>query len=112
MERLNLKEGQYFVVPAHREENINSETNFLNLVESLNAIAEKYEIPIIVSDHPRTRNMINSKEIEFNPLISLMKPFGFNGYVKLQTKAKAVLSDSGTISEESLILRFRALNIR
>lgn len=112
LERLNLKEGQYFLVSTHREENINSETNFLNLVESLNAIAEKYEMPIMVSDHPRTRNMINSKRIEFNPLISLMKPFGFNDYVKLQTKTKAVLSDSRTISEESSILRFRALNIR
>ena len=112
LERLELKEGQYFVISAHREENINSEENFLNIVDSLNAIADKYKFPIIVSTHPRTRIMINAKVIEFNPLITLMKPLGFNDYVKLQTKAKAVLSDSGTISEESSILGFPALNIR
>ena len=112
LERLELEEGKYFVVSAHREENINSETNFLDLVDSLNAIAEKYNMPVIVSTHPRTQNMINAKGIEFNPLVKTMKPLGFNDYVKLQIKAKAVLSDSGTISEESSILGFRALNIR
>lgn len=112
LERLNLKEGQYFVVSAHREENINSEENFMNLVESLNLIAEKYGLPIIVSTHPRTRKMIEIKKIKINPLISLMKPLGFNDYNKLQIKSKVVLSDSGTISEESSILGFRALNIR
>ncbi|PKM83674.1 MAG: UDP-N-acetylglucosamine 2-epimerase (non-hydrolyzing) [Firmicutes bacterium HGW-Firmicutes-13] len=112
LERLELKEGKYFVVSAHREENINSETNFLDLVDSLNAIADKYNMPVIVSTHPRTRNMINTKGIEFNQLVKTMKPLGFNDYVKLQIKAKAVLSDSGTISEESSILGFSALNIR
>jgi len=112
LERLELEEGKYFVVSAHREENINSETNFLDLVESLNEVAEKYNMPVIVSTHPRTRNMIESKGIEFNSLVKTMKPLGFNDYVKLQIKAKAVLSDSGTISEESSILGFWALNIR
>lgn len=112
LERLELNEGKYFVVSAHREENINSDTNFLDLVDSLHGIAEKFKMPVIVSTHPRTRNMINAKGIEFNPLVKTMKPLGFNDYVKLQIKAKAVLSDSGTISEESSILGFRALNIR
>lgn len=112
LERLNLRGGQYFVVSAHREENINSEENFLDLIESLNAIAEKYRLPLIVSTHPRTRKMIEAKGITFNPLVKTMKPLGFNDYVKLQTKSKAVLSDSGTISEESSILGFKALNIR
>ena len=112
LERLGLEEGNYFVVSAHREENINSEVNFLDLVDSLNAVAEKYNIPLIVSTHPRTRKMIETKGIEFNPLIQIMKPLGFNDYNKLQINSKAVLSDSGTISEESSILGFKALNIR
>jgi UDP-N-acetylglucosamine 2-epimerase len=112
LERLGLEEGNYFVVSAHREENINSEANFLDLVDSLNAVAEKYNMPLIVSTHPRTRNMIEAKGIQFNPLIKTMKPLGFNDYVKLQINSKAVLSDSGTISEESSILGFKALNIR
>lgn len=109
---LNLKENGYFVISAHREENISSDKNFFDLVDTLNAIADIYKLPIIVSTHPRTRNKINEHNIEFNSLISLMKPLGFNDYVKLQKDAKAVLSDSGTISEESSILRFPALNIR
>ncbi|NUH86361.1 UDP-N-acetylglucosamine 2-epimerase (non-hydrolyzing) [Bacillus firmus] len=112
LKRLELEEGKYFVVSAHREENINSEANFLDLVDSLNAVAEKYNIPVIISTHPRTRNMIHAKGIEFNPLVKTMKPLGFNDYNKLQLNAKVVLSDSGTISEESSILAFKALNIR
>lgn len=112
LERLGLEAGKYFVVSAHREENINSETNFTNLVESLNAVAEKYKLPLIVSTHPRTRKMIEARNVKFNPFIKTMKPLGFNDYVKLQIKAMAVLSDSGTISEESSILGFKALNIR
>jgi len=109
---LNLKQGEYFVVSAHREENIGSDKNFYNLVDTLNEIAEIYNIPIIVSTHPRTRNKIEADKIEFNSLIKLMKPLGFNDYNKLQLGAKAVLSDSGTISEESSILKFPALNLR
>lgn len=112
LDRLDLVEGNYFVVSAHREENINSETNFRDLVDSLNHIADKYSMPVIVSTHPRTQNMINTNEVEFNPFVKTMRPLGFNDYVKLQTRAKAVLSDSGTISEESSILGFKALNIR
>ncbi len=112
LERLGLEEGQYFVVSAHREENVNSEMNFLNLVDSLNIVAQKYQIPLVVSTHPRTSRMIKEKGVQFHPLVRTMKPLGFNDYVKLQRKAKAVLSDSGTISEESSILGFKALNIR
>lgn len=112
LNRLNLNEGKYFVVSAHREENINSETNFHSLIESLNTIAETYKLPIIVSTHPRTRNMIDSKKIKVRDEIKFMKPLGFNDYNALQRNAFAVLSDSGTISEESSILNFPALNIR
>lgn len=110
--KLNLEKEQYFVISAHRDENINSERNFFNLVDTLNEIAEVYQLPVIVSTHPRTRKMIEEKNIQFNSLVQLMKPMGFTDYNNLQMNAKAVLSDSGTISEESSILGFRALNLR
>ncbi|AWV99847.1 non-hydrolyzing UDP-N-acetylglucosamine 2-epimerase [Arcticibacterium luteifluviistationis] len=110
--KLNLKKGEYFVVSAHREENINSEKNFQGLMNSLNAIAEKYQYPIIVSTHPRTRNMIEKLQITVRSEVQFLKPLGFHDYNALQQNSYAVLSDSGTISEESSILNFRALNIR
>lgn len=110
--KLGLEKGKFFVVSAHREENINSEKNFRGLIDSLNAIAEKFGYPIIVSTHPRTRNMIDKMQVEVRPEIQFLKPLGFHDYNALQMHSYAVLSDSGTISEESSILNFRALNIR
>ncbi|MFV0180246.1 UDP-N-acetylglucosamine 2-epimerase (non-hydrolyzing) [Empedobacter falsenii] len=112
LEKLGLEEGKFFVVSSHREENINSEKNFRGLMTSLNAIAEQYNYPIIVSTHPRTQNMIDKMQIEMRPEVQFLKPLGFHDYNALQKRAYAVLSDSGTISEESSILNFRALNIR
>lgn len=111
LQRLHLQPQQYFVVSAHREENINTD-NFMALMASLNAIAEKYQLPIIISTHPRTRKMMTEKHIKLNSLIEPLKPMGFNDYNCLQMHAKAVLSDSGTISEESAIMHFPALNLR
>ena len=110
--RLGVKEYEFFVVSAHREENVDSDKNFLNLMESLNAIAEIYQIPIIVSTHPRTQKRIDEIKVELNPMIRLLKPLGFKDYNKLQISAKAVLSDSGTINEEASIMNFPALNLR
>lgn len=111
LETLKLKKHRYFLISAHREENINS-NNFFKLFDTLNFMAEKFELPIIVSTHPRTRKKIKETKVEINPLIKLMKPLGFLDYNYLQINAKAVLSDSGTISEESSILNFPALNLR
>ncbi|RFN57980.1 non-hydrolyzing UDP-N-acetylglucosamine 2-epimerase [Marixanthomonas ophiurae] len=112
LNKLNLEKHKYFVVSSHREENINSETNFNGLITSLNEIAEKYNYPIIVSTHPRTRNMLEEKKVQVHDNIQFLKPLGFSDYNALQMHSYATLSDSGTISEESSILNFWALNIR
>ena len=112
LETLALNKGAYFLVSAHREENISSERNFKNLINSLNHLASHYKFPIIVSTHPRTRNKLNELNLDTDPLIQFMEPLGFINYNALQKNAFVVLSDSGTISEESSILNFRALNIR
>lgn len=112
VDELGLEVDKFFLVSAHREENVDDEDNLRKLGAALQAIVDRYNYPVIVSTHPRTRNRIEALGLEFHPLVRLLKPFGFIDYVSLQTKARAVLSDSGTISEESSILNFRALNIR
>lgn len=109
---LNLEENKYIVLSTHREENVDSEEAFSHLVESINAVAEKYKMPIVFSTHPRTQKRIEERNIKFNPLVQILKPFGFFDYCKLQKNAYCVLSDSGTISEESAIIGFPAISIR
>ena len=112
LNKLNLKKKNYFVVSCHREENVNNKVNFKNLTNCLNIIADKYKCPIIFSTHPRTRKIFKLGEFTINPLVKLVKPLGFFDYNYLQINSKVVLSDSGTISEESSILNFKAINIR
>lgn len=110
--KLNLANHQYFVVSAHREENIESKTSFDKLTEVLNNLAEEHGIPVVMSTHPRTQRRLDASKLQFNSLVRFLKPLGFHDYVNLQINSKAVLSDSGTISEESAILNFPALNLR
>ena len=112
LNKLNLSKDRYIVVSAHREENINNDVNFKNLCDAINEVATEFEVPVIFSTHPRTRNKIEESGVKFNERIKFMKPLGFHDYNHLQANAMVVLSDSGTISEESSILNFRALNIR
>ena len=112
IERLHLTKGNYFVVSLHREENVDNPSHLTNLVRTLDEIAARYSLPILFSTHPRTRARLDSSGIQIHPLVQLHKPFGFIDYVQLQMNARLVLSDSGTINEESSILGFRALNVR
>lgn len=112
LEELRLEKKQYILVSAHREENIDNEQNFTSLMNAINDIAEKYDVPIVFSTHPRTRKFIEDRNFKFHPLVRNMTPFGFHDYNNLQLNALCVLSDSGTLSEESAILNFTAVLIR
>ena len=112
LERLKLEEGKYFVLSAHREENVDNDKNFESLIKAINEVAKTYKMPIIFSAHPRTRKKIEEKGYKFDKLVNYMKPLGFNDYNKLQKNAYCVISDSGTITEESSLLGFRAITIR
>ena len=112
LNRLGLKAENYFVVSAHREENIESDKSFTKLVEVLNSVAEHYKMPVLVSTHPRTQKRVDTTGAQFHPLVRLMKPLGFHDYNKLQKSAKAVLSDSGTITEEASLLNLPAVTLR
>jgi UDP-N-acetylglucosamine 2-epimerase (non-hydrolysing) len=110
--RLGLEKNKYFLLSTHREENIDNEANFISLMEAINTVAEKYKMPVVFSVHPRSRNIIEKRKFKFHPLVREMKPFGFSDYIKLQSSSLCVLSDSGTLSEESAMLNFPAVLIR
>ena len=112
LERLNLKKDNYILVSAHREENIDNEEHFMQLMTSINNIAEKYQMPVIYSTHPRSMKFIEKRNFKFHPLVRNLKPFGFNDYNKLQMNSHCVMSDSGTLSEESAMLGFAGVLIR
>ncbi len=112
LEKMNLTKSQFFVASIHREENVDSDKSFLMIIDSLNTVADVYQMPVIVSSHPRTQKRIDLMKVKLNPMIKLLKPLGFLDYNKLQISAKATLSDSGTINEESSIMNFPALNLR